>query len=282
VMAAADGIRNVADHQMADLLRKVTVEQGHDPREFTVFAYGGAGPTHAYAFCEAAGIGRVVVPRTATAHSAYGTVSCDRLRVFQISDPQSTPPGRFQPEQYLDVDRINATFDALESRCRAAFGDDTSAQVSRLLFFRFRRQIHELSVPVRPGKLTVADVGELCALFEQKYEQIYGAGTSLKGAGIEINTFRVEGRVPPPSVEVTARLDGLARGDSREGEVLGTRKVVFGGTVHEAAVYRGEGMTADLTGPLILEFPGTTVVVGPTHAASVRDGEVVINLEGRS
>ncbi|MDQ6730729.1 MAG: hydantoinase/oxoprolinase family protein [Actinomycetota bacterium] len=283
VMEAADGIRNVADHQMADLLRNVTVEQGHDPREFTVFAYGGAGPTHAYSFAEAAGIGRVVVPRTATAHSAYGTVSSDRLRVFQMSDPQRTPPGTFDPENHLDIHRINQTFEALEERCRSAFGDDADVQVSRQLFFRFRRQVHELSVPAGPGRLAAADVAQLCVMFERKYEQIYGAGTSLKGAGIEIHTFRVEGRVPPPSVEALSgrRIDD-SQLDSADGALLGTRPVMFAGIVHDTSVYGGEDLNADLTGPLILEFPGTTVVVGPAQGASVRGGEVVINLEGTS
>jgi N-methylhydantoinase A len=281
VHEAAEGIRSVADHQMADLLRNVTVEQGFDPREFTLFAYGGAGPTHAYAYAEAAGIGRVVVPRTATAHSAYGTVSSDRLRVFQMSDPQRTPPGTFDPENHLDVDRINETFGALERRCLDAFGDDDQVQLSRQLFFRFRRQVHELSVPVGPEPLNPADLAELCGMFERKYEHIYGAGTSLKGAGIEIHTFRVEGRVPPPSLEVTTDLHASAP-DPGAGDraLVGTRRVMLGGAMHDAAVYGGDGLNANLVGPLILEFPGTTVVVGPEQSASVRDGEVVIDLEG--
>ncbi len=283
VMAAADGIRNVADHQMADLLRKVTVEQGHDPREFTVFAYGGAGPTHAYAYAEAAGITRVVVPSTATAHSAYGTASSDRLRVFQISDPQRTPPGRFDPEDHFNVDRINQTFQTLEQRCGAALGDDPQVVLSRQLFFRFRRQTNELPVPVRRGTLTLQDVAELCASFERKYEQIYGAGTSLKGAGLEINTFRVEGRVPPPLVAATVSRNGATPSQGSADEaLLGTRKVMFGGATHDTGVYRGEDLIADLVGPLILELPGTTVVVGPGQAAAVRHGEVVINLRGDS
>ncbi|MDQ2795585.1 MAG: hydantoinase/oxoprolinase family protein, partial [Actinomycetota bacterium] len=279
VMAAADGIRNVADHQMADLLRKVTVEQGHDPRDFTVFAYGGAGPTHAYAYAAAAGIGRVVVPSTATAHSAYGTVSSDRLRVFQISDPQRTPPGTFDPEAHFDVGRINETFKVLEQRCDAALGDDPLVQLSRLLFFRFRRQVHELPVAVKRGELTAEDVAELCEAFERRYEQIYGAGTSLKGAGLEINTFRVEGRVPPPSVAASVERDAAAHPDgAAERAMLGSRKVMFDGVTHDAGVYRGEDLSADLVGPLILELPGTTVVVGPQQRASVRSGEVVIEL----
>ena len=281
VIEAAEGIRRVADHQMADLLRKATVEQGHDPREFTVYAYGGAGPTHAYAFAQAAGIRRVVVPGTAPAHSAYGAVSSDRLRVFQISDPQRTPPATLQPERFLDVDRINRRFQELEDRCQAAFDGDPDLHLSRVLFFRFRRQTNELPVPVGPGTLGIEDLAHLCDLFEQRYEQIYGAGTSLKGAGLEVNTFSVEGRVAPPSVAVTGTGDGQQFDvGSSHGALLGRRQVTFGGEMKATSVYRGEGLSADLVGPVILEFTGTTVVVGPRQQARVRDGEVVLGIGG--
>ena len=200
-----------------------------------------------------------------------------------MSDPQLTPPGTLEPEAHLDVERINHTFETLEARCQATFGEDDRLRVSRQLFFRFRRQVHELSVPVPAGKLTAADVGRLREAFEQKYEQIYGAGTSMRGAGIEINTFRVEGRVPAPLVEAIGGQDAIGSNADGDGRApLATRPVVFGGEKRETDVYRGEGFTGDLEGPVILEFPGTTVVVGPTHTATVRAGEVVINVGGGS
>ncbi|HLI27490.1 MAG TPA: hydantoinase/oxoprolinase family protein, partial [Chloroflexota bacterium] len=132
VAQAAAGIRSVADNQMADLLRKVTVEQGYDPRDFVLFAYGGAGPTHAYAFAREAGISTIVVPATATAHSAYGAVSSDQYRAFQLSDPQRTPPHARRASEHLDVARINAKFAELEARCRAAMGHDPRLRLSRI------------------------------------------------------------------------------------------------------------------------------------------------------
>src|SRR4029078_6689694 len=71
-LAAAAGIRKVIDSQMADLIRKSTLARGCDPREFVVFAYGGAGPVHAASYAAEVGIRRIVVPFFATVHSAYG------------------------------------------------------------------------------------------------------------------------------------------------------------------------------------------------------------------
>ena len=68
-LAAAAGIRTVIDSQMADLIRKSTLERGHDPRDFVVFAYGGAGPVHAASYAEEVGVSRIIVPFFATVHS---------------------------------------------------------------------------------------------------------------------------------------------------------------------------------------------------------------------
>src|SRR5581483_5142945 len=278
VAEAAAGIRSVADNQMADLLRKVTVEQGHDPRDFVLFAYGGAGPTHAYAFAREAGIGTIVVPSTATAHSAYGAVSSDQFRAFQLSDPQRTPPHSQRASEHLDVARINAKFAELEARCRAAMDDHPQLRLSRVLYFRFRRQTHELPIPVPAGELTGDDVDRLAEEFHDRYERIYGKGTSLPEAGIEINTYRVEGRIPTPAPVTEAPQVGEHHG-SLMATLLGRRDVDFGGQVVTTGVFRGEDLPAgaQLDGPAILEFPGTTVVVGPgQHATLDGEGNVVI------
>ena len=65
---AAAGIRRIVDAKMADTLREVTIGRGHDPRDFVIFAYGGAGPTHAHLYGSIAGISTAVVPTTASGH----------------------------------------------------------------------------------------------------------------------------------------------------------------------------------------------------------------------
>jgi N-methylhydantoinase A len=282
VEEAAAGIRRVADNQMADLLRKVTVEQGHDPRDFTLFAYGGAGPTHAYAFAEEAGIARVVVPGTATAHSAYGAVSSDRFRAFQISDPQRTPPMSARPQEHLDVARVNRRFRELEDRCRAALGGGDGLSLRRVLSFRFRRQTHELPIPVPAGTLDAEDLGALVREFHTRYEQLYGEGTSLPEAGVELGTYRVEGRVPAPLQAVGDAAPDGGGCDTAEPVRSGVRSVRFGDATVATSVYRGEGLGGAIDGPAILELPGTTVVVGPRQSARLEpSGAIEILCGGR-
>lgn len=281
VLEAAAGIRAVAENAMADLVRTLTIQQGYDPRDFALFAYGGAGPTHAYAIAEQAGVSTVVIPRTATVHSAFGAVSSARFRSVQISDPQQTPPGQPNPADHLDLQRINRTFDALEQRCRAALNDHPQLELRRALYFRFRRQAHELAVPVPLGTLDQTALAAVVSDFFARYERIYGEGTSVVEAGLEIKTFRLEGRIPSPVAFQSG--GGTAAFAATAPSLIGTRNVMFGNAMVATAIHRGELLVpgATIAGPAVLEFYGTTVVVGPNQTAvSDEDGTVVIHVEG--
>ena len=280
LLDAAAGIRRVADNQMADLLRSVTLQQGYDPRDFVLFAYGGAGPTHAYAFAQEAGVEQIVVPYTATVHSAFGAVSSDRYRSFQLSDPQRTPPGADRASDHLDLGRVNEKFGELEQRCRAAMKNHPALQMNRTLYFRYRRQTHELPIPVPSRPLEPGDLESLVADFHRSYERIYGQGTSLPEAGIEINTFRLEGRIPAQSARTESADRSLITAGGLEAARLGTRDVVFSGSPVPTAVYLGEKLPpgAAVPGPAIAEFTGTTVVIGPgQEGVAAADGHIVIS-----
>jgi N-methylhydantoinase A len=277
VPQAAAGIRKVADNQMADLVRTVTVQEGFDPRGFALFAYGGAGPTHAYAYAPEAGVDIIVIPYTATVHSAFGAVSSDQYRSVQVSDPQRTPPQIRNPSDHIDLKRVNAQFGELERRCRAELRDDPAVSTSRLLYFRYRRQAHELPIAVPAGPVTPEGFDALVREFHRRYERIYGDGTSLPEGGIEINTFRVEGRIPSPLSDQSSHArtaPGLLAAAR-----LGERDVTFDGEPQPTKVYRGEAMPpgAAVEGPAILEYFGTTAVVAPGQRATAdADGNVVI------
>jgi len=256
-------------------VRTLTIQQGYDPRDFVMFAYGGAGPTHGYAIAREAGISTVVVPYTATVHSGFGAVSSDRFRSIQRSDPQHTPPGNPRPAEHLDLERINTTFAQLEERCRTAMHEHPQLQLKRTLYFRFRKQVHELAVPVPAGVLDRSGLEALIADFYVRYERIYGPGTSLPEAGVEINTYRIEGRVASPAVVPNA---GGAASPSLAAAQLGTRDVMFEKEMIRTTIYRGEGVPPDtrIDGPAILEFFGTTVVLGPDQRALKDDGGNVV------
>jgi N-methylhydantoinase A len=277
VPEAAAGIRKVADNQMADLVRSATVQEGHDPREFALFAYGGAGPTHAYAYAPEADISTVVIPYTATVHSAYGAVSSDQYRSVQLSDPQRTSPMIRVPSEHVDLDRINARFEELERRCRNELRADPAITTNRLLYFRYRRQVHELPIAVPAGTITAEQFDELAAEFHRRYERLYGEGTSLPEGGIEINTFRVEGRIPSPTAHGSSA--SRQQADSLDEALLGRRDVTFDGIALDTAVYRGEALPPEVTvaGPAVLEYFGTTAVIAPGQSAVAdHEGNVVI------
>jgi N-methylhydantoinase A len=277
---AADGIRRVVDAQMADQVRTATIQQGYDPRDFVLFAYGGAGPAHAYAFAPDAGLDRIVIPHTATVHSACGALRADRFRVYQGTDRQRTPRWADDPAAHLDPDRINALFAELERRCVADFPAGSAPRADRYLHIRYRGQASDLPVPV-PGPLDRDTLRALVADFHRRYEQIFGAGTSLPEAGLEIGTFRLEGHAASPAGTGGGR--GRRSAPSPGGGLAGTRSVIFAGGPVNADVFDGDLLPggALIDGPAIIDCPGTTVVVGPGQRARVDDDGNILLTAGR-
>ena len=106
-MAAAAGIRQVIDSQMADLIRKTTLERGHDPRDFVMMAYGGAGPAHAASYGGEVGVREIIVPFFATVHSAYGAAQSDVRFSLEFSEPLVVP---------VAAERLERIFSEMESR----------------------------------------------------------------------------------------------------------------------------------------------------------------------
>ena len=275
VYAAAAGIREVANNQMADLLRRVTTRSGYDPRDFVIFAYGGAGPTHAHHYGAVAGIATVVVPTTASAHSALGAVTADRHRSFSRAFGQHAPPHFNRASDHVDAGALNRGFQALEERCRDALGKDCN--IERLVAMRFRLQVHEIPVEVPNRTLEPADIDLLVDRFEERYERIYGKGTALKSSGVEFNVLRTEAISPvmKPTLAPLAKRDGVAK-------PLGMRQVYFYRQgFKETPVYRFEelGPGTRIDGPLIVERPDTTVVVGVGQSLEIEPyGNIILHL----
>ena len=277
VQEAAAGIREVANNQMADLLRRVTTWSGHDPRDFTIFAYGGAGATHAHQYGAIAGIWRVVVPSTAAGHSAFGAVTADRHRSFSLAYGHHTPPRFRRASEHVDLSELNRGFEQLEAQCRDALGAD--ARIERLLGMRFRQQVHEIAVPVPGGALAARNVDDVVDRFQERYERLYGEGSALRGSGVEFTTLRTEALVP---VARRRASPGALRGGAPEPGAR--RSVYFYGTgLTDTPIYRSEGLWpgAAIAGPAIVEHPDTTVVVGIGQRLEVEAyGNMIIHLQG--
>ncbi len=265
VAQAAAGIREVANNQMADLLRRVTLRAGYDPRDFVLMAYGGAGATHAHQYAEVAGIGTVVIPSTGPAHSAFGTVTGDRHRSFSLAIGQHAPARFTRASDHVDPAVLNRGFDQIESRAKDALGESVS--IHRYIGMRFRQQVHEIGIPAPAGLLLAKDVDALVDSFEIEYERIYGKDTALRVSGVEFTVVRVEATSPvirprPRHVDATGRSN----------KPCGRRQVYFfGADFVDADIYRSEdvGPGHPIVGPAIVERPDTTIVVGPGQVAEM-------------
>src|SRR5690606_37428728 len=214
VEQAAEGIKTIVDARMADLVRKVTVEQGYDPGDFAVFAYGGAGPLHAFSYGAELGCPRVVVPITASVHSAFGIGCSDLTMVEELSKPMQTPPGTTEHSSALPPAELDATFRQLAERARrnlvAAGAAEDSVSVAKFVEIRFRAQIHVLTVPIEAERITAADVDAMVDRFVDIYEGRFGKGAAFLDGGVEITTFRVVATSPVPRTEFDGSTLGSA------------------------------------------------------------------------
>jgi N-methylhydantoinase A len=274
---AAAGIREVANNQMADLLRRVTTRSGYDPRDFALFAYGGAGPTHACQYAAFAGISTVIAPTTASGQSAFGAVTADRHRSFSLAFGQHAPARFAKASKHVSFEKLSEGFARLERQCLDALGPGT--QIKRRVGMRFRQQVHEIEVEVASGAIDGAGVDALVDRFEEQYENLYGKGTALRSSGVEFVVLRVEGVAPVPKPK-PAKLAVKGNGSTPSA----SRDVYFYGRgVVETQVYRAEdlGPGARLSGPAIVERPDTTIVVGIGQRAEVDPyGNVLLHLNG--
>lgn len=276
VQEAAAGIREVANNQIADLIRRVTTWSGHDPRNFTIFSYGGAGATHAHQYGAIAGVARVVVPSTASGHSAFGAVTADRHRSFSLAYGHHTPPHFNKASDHVDRAELNDGFSRLEKQCLDALGDD--AQIKRLIGMMFRQQVHEVFVDVPNKELDDADIDALVDRFQEKYEQLYGEGTALRGSGVEFTTLRTEAISPVIRPSLARQAPATETPDH-----VGTREVYFYGIgERETRVFRSQDLApgVEIAGPAVVERPDTTVVVGVDQSLTVEPlGNMIINLD---
>jgi N-methylhydantoinase A len=285
VSEAAAAVRTIVDSKMADLLRNLTLEKGYDPRDFVLYAYGGAGPTHCASYGSELDIKAIIVPATATVHSAYGAVASDIHYSHTLSDLMRTPPFFDKASKFIDASKISSNFDNLMQVCAQGLARNGVAEAD-MVFFRYldiqyRRQTHQITIPVTNGLLTPEVVDDLIERFEKKYEELYGTGAAYREAGIEITTFRVDsvGRMPKPQL----RQYESGKTDPSSGQI-GERDVYFSkeGKFVRTKVYRGLDINAGcrVDGPAILEYPGTTVLIGPRQRGTM-DSWLNIIIEAR-
>lgn len=258
---AARAIRVVFDNAMADLLRAVTIERGHDPREFTLVAGGGSGPSHAWALCRETGLSGFVVPPTATAASAFGAGTSDLKTTASRTSYRRILPEVGPSDE--DTKVVVAALTETRERAQAAIPDPDGSTVTDIASVRYFGQAHHLDIPL-PEHVDTNAVADLLSDFEREYEQLWGKGAGFKEAGFEILSVRSVAALPATAVA------GAATGE--EFEKVGTRPVVFddANNPDDTTVYRVRWPAAGqkLAGPALVSLPGCVVVIPPGATAT--------------
>ena len=290
---AAAAVLRIANDRMAGALRMVSLSRGHDPRDFALFAFGGAGPLHAAELAQELGIPRVIIPARPGITNALGCMVADLRHDFVRTVNTPLPA--------LDIATIHQTLAEqtrqgreMLARERVPFG---SVQVIHGADMQFQGQSHILSVPLQSA---TPGIDELQRLFERAYwERFEVELPEIRAVLVNLHTAVLGRR---PSIELTALAGGGSAGnvDGTEtrrpaqvtlpppvrtpapGQVgTGCRSVRFQEGRCETPILRREslGTGSTLDGPAIVEQLDTTTALPPGFRATVDDaGNLLIDI----
>jgi N-methylhydantoinase A len=260
VTDAALGIVEIINSKMANLLENVVVGRGFDPRDFTIFSFGGSGAVHAAGYARELGVSEVLVPgEVASVWSAFGIALSD-VRYTRESDLQLISP--------LDPAILQQVYDELETDLRRQLGSDAaSAEFRRFARMRYEWQRNELEVSVPNGQLDEEQVTKVTTDFEQRYEQRYGSAALLPDARFEIVNVRSEAAVPTGVAVQSHAVRPRSRDARKE-----SRPVAFerGREPEDTPIYDGTALPADepIAGPAVIDLPTTGIVIPPDASAT--------------
>ncbi|MDD9980437.1 MAG: hydantoinase/oxoprolinase family protein, partial [Gammaproteobacteria bacterium] len=309
VMEAAAGIVSVVNHGMAEALRIVSVERGHDAREFSLVAFGGAGPVHAAALAEELDIPEVIVPPIPGGFSALGLVATDLRRDWSHTF--------YSPIESVDLEALNRRLTELERSAEAMLRHagipEPDRIVERAADCRYTKQAYELTVPLAGGTVTRESLDALAREFHAQHLRTYGhenpkesvqmvnvrvtatgrmprvefhAGTAqtggeptangavaAEGGAVSDGVVEAEREVwfgEPVRCPVIGRYDlACGKADGGAEAPAGARRAGTSDADHGTGVRAGRGAGTARPGPFIVEEMDCTVVVPPGWSAAL-------------
>ena len=254
VLEAAAGIVRVVNNSMAEALRIVSVERGHDAREFSLAAFGGAGPVHAAALAEELGIEEVIVPPIPGGFSALGLVATDLRRDYSHTF--------YTRIDEADMDALNRRLAELENAARTMLENaglpEADRSIERSADCRYTRQAYELTAPLGDGPVTRATLDALADQFHARHLRTYGHKNPDEA--VQMVNVRVTATGRLPGVEFHADVAATS-GSAGERE----REVLFGERVRCPVVARADlpAGAEGRPGPFIVEEMDCTIAVPP-------------------
>jgi N-methylhydantoinase A len=269
---AARGVVRIANNNMINALKLISLNRGYDPRDFTLVAFGGGGGMHAVALAVELGIEKVVIPRAADVFSAWGMLMSDLRRDYFVT--------RLLGLNAENASRLDALLDEVASTALEQFGrEGVAAEQVRFLRYgnlRYENQEHGVEVRLPDGRIDGGLVDEIADTFHRSYEReyTYRLDAPVEFVGAHVVAVAEVGKLAPTPLPTSGRTLGDA--------LKGRRNVDYATDgVHIADVYVGEmlepGMSID--GPAIVETKGTTVVIHPDNEATMDEyGNLIIRI----
>ena len=267
VEAAAEAVLRIANTHMAGAIRMVSLSLGADPRDFALFAFGGAGPLHAVALAAELAVPRVLVPARPGITNALGCVVADLRQDFVRT--------LNRPLDAVDMAEVHAVLASQEAEGRRLIGAEkialTTTRAEYSADMQFIGQTHLLRVPL-PGPTPSRE--EMQALFEAAYHARFRVSLpTIRANLVNLNVSVIGER---PAMDLSALIDPKGRKPMAEAKAM--RRVWFGGW-QDVPVYWRDHLPLDLHlhGPAIIEQMDTTIVIDPgCTVTSDPDGNLII------
>ena len=259
----AEGILDVANAKMADAIKRITVDQGIEPKDFSIVAFGGAGPMHAAFLARELEIAEVLVPSLPGVFSAWGMLQAP------VRYDESLP--FYNRLDSLPMRELEAAFAAVEERSAAIMRSEGVARdlvvFQRFADMRYDGQEYTVTVELARDGYSPETVA---AAFHEAYRQRYGH--AHEGADIELVALRVAAiaDLMDPEADFPVRREAEPLAEDR-------RLVVFGGSEHETRIIDGGALEVgqSIDGPAIVEGTTTTTVIPPGARLDVGTGGIL-------
>jgi N-methylhydantoinase A/oxoprolinase/acetone carboxylase beta subunit len=273
VTAAAARIRAIVDANMADVISRETLLRGRAPGEFTLFAYGGAGPTHATGIARRLGISRIVVFPYSPVFCAFGSSTMPVAHIYEASRRlELLAPGTQAPLE--DYEAFNGTVRGLRAQAvkdLAGEGfDPDQASYTLEIDAKYGGQIHiHRAISPLLEVRSAADVRTVYEEFERAYAAFFSQVNVFPAGGVEVHNFVLRAELPQPAWSLPAYADG---DEDPAGALAGERQAWFAGTGYTATrVYDADLLApgARLDGPALVRGRYTTTVIDPGWTLSV-------------
>ncbi|HEY0389525.1 MAG TPA: hydantoinase/oxoprolinase family protein [Gaiellales bacterium] len=268
---AAEAILRIANANMANALRVMSVARGHDPRRFALVAIGGAGPMHACALADELSIPRVVVPRYPGVAAAMGLLATDVRHDLRRS--------WLRPAAEVAAEELDAELARLEGEANellaTSSADARGHELQYELDMRYRGQAYNLTVPLGPRPVTTASLAAAAQAFEDEHQRLYDYTPEVTDTDIVTLRLRAVARIPDIDWEAVSERPPAAGASQR--------RVWAGGEWGTwTAVARADLADGDRLDPeSIVEQEDTTVVVpAGWHGTVAAAGTLVLERDG--